>query len=989
MPHLATVLLMLLSVSCGPAAGLGNTSYMEATCSPGCFPITTGKETALIYVDSLESPAVLRAVGDLQADVHRTTSQTPTIVNNGTAVTAAAIIVGTLGYSTLLATLVNRGILDPTPLTGGWESFIIQTVAHPLPGIASALIIAGSDRRGTIFGIYDLTEQIGVSPWYWWSDVAVTQKVSLFVKPGTHVQQGPPAVKYRGIFLNDERPDLTTWAAEKFGTVVPRKADPPIPDGVPNLNHVFYSRVFELLLRLKANYLWPAMWNNCFNEDDQQNPSLANRYGVVMGTSHQEPMLRAKREWDRRYLETLGRWNYTTEPAVVQAFWREGIARNKAYESIVTIGMRGEGDQPLMPGPPDKVIKVLADIVAVQRKMIAEEYGSNASEVPQLWCLYKEVVGYYQAGLRVPDDVTLLWTDDNYGNIRRLPTTEERRRSGGAGVYYHLDYYGHPRSYQWVNTNPLPKIWDQMSLAKGYGADRIWIANAGHLKGYEFPIEYFLSLGWDNVSRWNNTNTAEYTMLWAVREFGPTHASDIADIVSKYSKYNGRRKPELLNASTYSVVAYQEFDTVAAEFKAIAGRANVIRRLLPPEKQAAFFQLVVFPTNASWQVNEMYLAAAKNALYARQRRAATNDMANRTREMFLADASLTAAWNTLGAGRWNHFMDEPHIGYTGFSGPPNNTLNATTLVNIPVPVAASMGIAIQGSERAWPGATVPAIVPRFDALTQQRCFIDVFNRGQTPFDFTATATDRWVVVNSSSSSVEKQLRVWISIRWEQAPPDTASTSITFVGAGVNVTVEVNTLNPSGVSRASLLSGFAEGAGYVSIDAEHYTALTNVGQKRWIKIDDFGHSLSAMRAAAAADAPSATPGRNAACLEYRMYLFTAGAAVVNLILSATLNFVPGRGLRYAVAFDDESPKVVTLVPQNYTAQFGNPDWEASVKIDGRHSYTDHVLPVPGYHTLKVWAVDPGVVVQRLVVDLGGVEPSYLGPPESYYTAAAAA
>lgn len=320
--------------------------------------------------------------------------------------------------------------------------------------------------------------------------------------------QGPPAVKYRGIFLNDERPDLTAWATDKFGTVAPSQ-DPPIPDGVPNLNHVFYSRLFELILRLKANYLWPAMWNNCFNEDDPENAGLADRYGVVMGTSHQEPMLRAKREWDRRYLQTLGRWNYTTEPEVVQAFWREGIRRNKAFESIVTIGMRGEGDQPLMPGPPEQVIKVLAEIVEVQREMIASEFDTNVTDVPQLWCLYKEVVAYYDAGLRVPDDVTLLWTDDNYGNLRRLPTAAERCRPGGAGIYYHLDYYGHPRSYQWVNTNPLPKIWDQMSLASDYGADRIWIANAGHLKGYELPIEYFLSLGWDS-DRWNNTNTAEY-----------------------------------------------------------------------------------------------------------------------------------------------------------------------------------------------------------------------------------------------------------------------------------------------------------------------------------------------------------------------------------------------------------------------------------------------------------------------------------------------
>lgn len=434
-------------------------------------------------------------------------------------------------------------------------------------------------------------------------------------------------------------------------------------------------------------------------------------------------------------------------------------------------------------------------------------------------------------------------------------------------------------------------------------------------------------------------------------------------------------------------MAYQEFDTVAADFRAIAGRAAEIHRVLPAENQAAFFQLVLFPTNASWQLNEMYLAAAKNALYARQGRAATNDMADRTREMFLADASLTEAWDQLSGGRWAHFMDEPHIGYTSSSMMgQNNTLDAITLVNISVPVTASMGVAIQGSELAWPGAVEPAIVPRFDALTRQRYFVEVFNRGQTPFDFTATATDSWVVLSHSSSTVEKQQRVWLSIHWDQAPTGAATSSVTFTGAGSRVTLQIDALSPSEVTRASLLSGFAEGAGHVSVEAQHYTALTNVDQNRWIKIADMGHTLSAMRTVAVVGAPSATPGRDAACLEYRMYLLTAGAANVTISLSPTLNFVPSRGLRYAVAFDDQTPKLVVAVAQNYTAQFGNPDWEASVRIDGRHSHTSHVLPAPGYHTLKVWAVDPGLVVQKLVVDLGGVKPSYLGPPESYRTPA---
>jgi hypothetical protein len=322
---------------------------------------------------------------------------------------------------------------------------------------------------------------------------------------------------------------------------------------VANFGHEFYTKLFELLLRLKGNYLWPAMSNNAFNEDDPENPRLADEYGIVMGSSHQEPMIRAQKEWDRRYLRTIGNWNYLKNPKVIEAFWREGIMRNKNYESIFTIGLRGENDTEMGPGGPAANKTLLGKIVGVQRKIISEVIDPDVTKVPQLWCLYKEVQDYFNAGMRVPDDVTLLWAEDNWGNISRLPTSEERKRSGGAGIYYHFDYHGGPRSYQWINTNPIAKIWDQMSLAKQYGADRIWIVNAGHFKGYEFPIEYFLKLGW-NTEKLKNDNIKEYTRLWAAREFGGEFSEKIAGIISNYTKFNGRRKPELLEPSTYSLI---------------------------------------------------------------------------------------------------------------------------------------------------------------------------------------------------------------------------------------------------------------------------------------------------------------------------------------------------------------------------------------------------------------------------------------------------
>jgi hypothetical protein len=959
---------------------LGQVQYVEQVGSPGGFPIVQRGVAASIRVDSNDFAGVTRAAGDLQADIVRVTGLTPTITHNENDPEKNAIIIGTIGKSRIIDRLIAAHKIDASPIAGKWESFFIQVVPKPLPGVASGLVIAGSDKRGTIYGIYDLSEQLGVSPWYWWADVTPEHKDALFVKPGKYVR-GPPAVKYRGIFLNDEAPDLSNWITNQFG-LAPANANPPIPPGVANYNRQFYTKLFETILRLRGNYLWPAMWNNAFNEDDPENTRLADEYGIVMGTSHQEPMLRAQKEWDRRYQATLGGWNYARNPEVLENFWREGIRRNRDYESIITIGLRGANDTEMAPGGPEANMALLEKIVAAQRKIIAEEVNPDVTKVPQLWCLYKEVQDFYNAGMRVPDDVTLLWAEDNWGNVRRLPTIEERKRSGGAGVYYHFDYHGGPRSYQWINTSPLPKIWDQMSLAGQYGADRVWIVNVGHFKGYEFPLEYFMNLAWD-TNRWTSDDTDAFTRRWAEREFGPAYANDIADIMAKYTKYNGRRKPELLAPDTYSLVNYQEAENVVADFKIITAKAEEIYGKLPAAKRDAFYELVLFPTKASALVNELYLAAGKNALYARQGRASANDLATETRALFRADTNLMKYFNqTFASGKWNHFMDQPHLGYTTWRNPPQNNLDAVKLSEIEVPDAAAMGVAVEGSEAAWPGAPGDAVLPGFDMFKQERHFINVFNKGKMPFKFTATAGEPWIVPGENKGTTEKDHRLWVGVDWSKAPKGTTSGTITLAGAGTNVTVKVNAFNPTEVTRDSL-AGFVEGEGFVSIEAEHYTRKTGAAADRWIKVDDYGRTLSGMRAEARVDAPGAVPGKDSPCLEYRMYLFSTGRVDVAAILAPTLNFIPGRGLRYAVSFDEEPPQVVTLVPPEYNARNGNRDWEKSVEDNARFGHSTHTLAKSGYHTLKFWMVDPGVVLEKLVVNLGGVRPSYLGPPESYH------
>jgi hypothetical protein len=976
MNRISNVLLKTLSLLLSLAMphdclALGQVQCVESARSRDSFPICAANSPAVISVDTNDFAGVVRAANDLRTDVFRVTGRTPQIVSAGGNPGANVILIGTIGKSEIIDRLVREKKIDASEITGKWESFFLQVVPKPFPGIESALVICGSDKRGTIYGIYDLSEQIGVSPWYYWADVPATHHDQLFVKVGKFVQ-GPPSVKYRGIFLNDEAPDLSNWVREKFGTV-------PGMSGVANYGRGFYTNLFELILRLRGNYLWPAMWNNAFNEDDTNNPRLADEYGIVMGTSHQEPMIRAQKEWDRKYSREYGSWNYARIPDVVSNFWRDGIERNKDYENLITIGLRGANDTPMADGGPEANMALLEKIVTDQRKIIADVINPDVTKAPQVWCLYKEVMDFYDAGMRVPDNVTLLWAEDNWGNVRRLPTAEERQRSGGAGVYYHFDYHGGPRNYQWLNTSPIAKVWDQMSLAKQYGADRIWIVNVGHFKGCEFPLEFFMHLAW-NKDKWTHEKLDDYTRLWTEREFGPEHAGEIADIISTYTKFNGRRKPELIDANTYSLVNYAEFEKVVADYESLAAKAEKISEALPPESRDAFYELVLFPTKASAGLNAMYLAAAKNALYANQGRASANDFAAQTRELFAAQTNLMNYFNTqFAGGKWNHFMDQTYIGYRSWDGPRQNNLGTVRLTEARVPDAAAMGVAVEGSETSATNGEIS--LPQFDVFKQQRRCVDVFNKGKTPFEFSAASDSPWVVLSETAGTIEKEKHLWVTVDWSKAPKGAGTGEIKFSGAGSDVMVKINAFNPSEPTRDSL-QGFVESDGCVSIEAEHFTKKSDAGANRWIKIPNYGHTLSAMRADAPTDA-QATPGKDSPCLEYKMYLFNTGKLEVETTVGPTLNFIHGRPLRYAVSFDDEAPQTVTIVPADFNAGNGNRDWEESVKNNCRHVKSTHTIAAPGYHTLKIRMVDPAVAVEKIVVNLGGVKPSYLGPPESFY------
>ena len=528
--------------------------YVAEANGAGRFRLAAKSYAAPLIVSSSDHPGVLRAAQDLQLDIQRVTQVQP-ILSKGVPPTGGRemVLIGTLGQAPIIDQLVRAGKLNVTNVVGRWETFLITEVQQPLPNLDQALVIVGSDPRGTMFGIYDLSAQIGVSPWHYWDDVPVKQKPALFVLPGQHTW-GEPAVKYRGLFINDESPSLDRWVWRAFG---PGKA-PGWPRG---FNHHFYAKVFELMLRLKANYLWPAVWSRAFAEDDPENQATADSYGIVMGTSHEAPMNRAIGEWNRHAVPAqrdpngnlvarghdayggTGEWSFRRNREAVTAYFTDGAKRIGSSEVIVTLGMRGNGDTALGDGAG---IELMQNIVATQRQILSGVTKRDLQTLPQVWTLYKEVQDYWDRGLRAPDDVTIVWCDDNWGNLRKLPDLNQPERMGGYGLYYHFDYVGESRNYKWVNTNLLSNIWEQLHLAYVYGVDQLWMVNVGDLKNLEFPTEFFLNYAY-SPERWPLERISEWERRWAQEQFGPTHASEIAEILHSYEKLASRRKPELLN----------------------------------------------------------------------------------------------------------------------------------------------------------------------------------------------------------------------------------------------------------------------------------------------------------------------------------------------------------------------------------------------------------------------------------------------------------
>lgn len=561
------------------------------------------------------------------------------------------IVVGTVGKSKAIEPFFKKKVLDKKQIEGKREKFLI-TFSN------GKLVIAGSDKRGTIYGVYELSEQLGVSPWYDWADAPVRKQNQVFLKNGVFTD-GEPAVRYRGIFLNDEAPCLSGWVDQFYGGVY---------------NHEFYARVFELVLRLRGNYMWPAMWNSAFYADDPLNMQTADDMGVMMGTSHHEPMAKAHKEWTRD--KSHGAWNYDTNKEELDQFWKEGVQRMRDTEDVVTIGMRGNGDEPM---GENADVQLLERVVNNQRRLIEEATGKPADKTPQLWALYKEVQEYYEKGMRVPDDVILLLCDDNWGNVRVLPELDgnkaegafAKRHPGGYGLYYHVDYVGAPRNSKWLNVSQVQRMWEQLQLTYTYGVDQLWILNVGDLKPMELPIDFWFRMAW-NPNQFRPDNLQEYQENFCRQFFGDQFAEEAARLLNLQCKYAHRRTAEQMEARTYNLLN-GEWNDRLNEYNQLNEDAKALRSKMPNDMHDAFDQIIGFPVAAMANIYNMYYAHAMNIELEKRGSAQANLWADKVEQLFKKDAELTDDYNKrIAGGKWNHMMDEIHIGYTSWNGPRHN-----------------------------------------------------------------------------------------------------------------------------------------------------------------------------------------------------------------------------------------------------------------------------------------------------------------------------
>ena len=975
----ALMIMMIAFAACASAAEDGG--FVTGDYAAGDFRLAAGGAAADIYVDPGDYKVVKIAAEALAGDIELVTGVRPQVKSEPGVLGTDAVIIGTIEKNGLIAALVESGRLDVSGIKGSWETFVITTVESPFPGVKNALVIAGSDRRGAAFGAFELSQNIGVSPWVWWADVTPYRKDSLIVKKGTR-RFGPPSVKFRGIFLNDENFGLKPWAAKTF--------EPEVGDIGPRT----YAKIFELLLRLKANHIWPAMHSctRAFNYY-KDNPLVADDYAIVMGSSHCEQMLRNNvDEWKQ---EERGPWNYKDNKKGVYDYWEERVRANGGFENVYTIGIRGVHDTPMVGGAGfEEQVEILKGVISDQRGLLSKWVNDDASQVPQIFCPYKEVLNFYRAGLDLPGDITLVWPDDNYGYIRQLSTPEEQARPGGAGVYYHISYWGVPHDYLWLYTTPPALIWEEMNKAYQYNGRTVWILNVGDLKPGEIGIEFFLQMAWD-IERWNIDNLPDFLVEWAAREFGAEYSRKIADVMNRYFIANYPRKPEHMgfyermapvlknsnNDPEFSLYHYgDEVQRRIDEFVSLEREASAVYDSLPEEKRDAYFQLVLYPVHGAAYINLKHLYGFKNRKYFGQGRMIANDYLEKTKEVFTALKKETLHYNnTMAGGKWQHMMDDDIKGLP-VSG-------KVKLLKLKPEKGSKLGVIVEGegipahvkndAETEQPGQSHDTL-PRFNRYTKRRYFIDLFNSGDKPFEWRAECED-WILLTEASGSIDDGRRILVDIDYARAPKGAGvEGGILISGAGSEYLVKVSLFNPAEPNLEGKV--FVQDNGVIAMNASNFDRSMDHGTAGWRTIRGLGRTGAAL-ALMPFTAPTIKPGManaaNAPSVEYPVYVFEQGNAGIIIHAVPTHRIHEGGHLRVAVSVDGGAPVELEF-------EQAHEEVDKIGKINVLRNMMEGKAEITlskGAHTISIFGVEAGVVLDRIFIDFGGIQKSYLWPLET--------
>lgn len=949
------------------------------------FVLSTADQAVTVYIDEKGSDydgmslVAESFAGDMALVSEAGAS--PNIVTKQSDIQGSAIIAGSIGNNDVIDSLIAENKVDVSDLQGKWETYKIQVVDNPLDQVEKAVVVVGSDKRGAIYGLYHISELMGVSPWVYWGDAVPETKEEIVLEDKElNITSKEPSVKYRGIFLNDEAPSLTGWVKNKFG----------------NYNEEFYKHVYELILRCKGNYLWPAMWSNSFSDDGKETPianaELADKYGIVMGTSHHEPLCRAGVEWQRTYKDygTSNVWDFNENGEAITKFWKAGVERNRAFENVYTLGMRGEADSSLG-GTVAENIQLLKDVITTQKDILAE---NDRSDAPQVLTVYKEVEQFWHGdgeteGLKkwnALDDVTIMLCDDNFGNMRTLPMTkEEMERKGGWGMYYHFDYHGGPTSYEWVNSTELTKVWEQMTMAYEHGIDDIWIVNVGDLKPMEMNISYFLDMAYD-YDTWgagglNQTET--YRKQWVKQQFGSAlndeQVSEIDSILKDYTWLNGACKPEVLNSGTYHVTNYNEAMEVLGRIERMIRKADQYKEVIPERLQAAYFELVYFPAVASANVAKMQIYAGLNTYYYDQGSTLANLYASLLEQAIQTDQDLEHTYNSdmPGVGnKWESMMSSPHVGFVTWN---SNGWSYPEAKWFSPPETSLMLVNVQNQAQAVTKGAV-----RLDDFTntgQESYTVTISNGGGKAFSYQATPSDDWIRVSKHAGRVMMQDTLEVSVDWSKVSENKSGT-VTLEGAEGSVTLNVN----AAVYDTSSLDEktYVYANGYASMLAGQFTGSgAGVDGTECKTIEDYGKMGEAVRAFPSTSSYAANP-EDAPYVEYKVQIPAEGDYKLTAYTAPSNNIDRDDvSIRYGLSVNGAAVSVVnTINSSNFVPGAYSGTWTTDVKMNGRRTESDVHLS-SGVNTIRVYAVDPTFVLQKLVVSEASVKTSHFGPGESYY------